>query len=48
MFVICHLFPEIPDEVPEKFSQRSNLLMRNFPRVSDATFATCSATAGLC
>jgi hypothetical protein len=31
MFVICHLFPEIPDEVPEKFSQRSNLLMRNFP-----------------
>jgi len=48
MFVICHLFPEIPDEVPEKFSQRSNLLMRNFRRVSDATFATCSATAGLC
>jgi len=39
MFVICHLFPEILDEVPEKFSKRSNLLMRNFPRVSDATFA---------
>ena len=22
MFVICHLFPKIPDEVPEKFSKR--------------------------
>ena len=28
MFVICHLFPEIPDEVPEKFSKRVNFSIR--------------------
>jgi hypothetical protein len=31
MFVICHLFPEIRDEVPENVSERLNFLTANHP-----------------
>ena len=47
MFAIRYLFPEIPDEVPEKFSKRSNLLMRNFRRVSDARFRNVFRDRGI-
>ena len=56
MFVICHLFPKIPDEVPEKFSKRLTIAVppnnvarprrpETFPRQRSAPFPLSKSPA---